>query len=112
MLLLLLHLLHHHLSTPLSPPSLTINPSWVEEGGKTTLSCSYSLPSSLHPQLDVKWYHGASPSPFLLSLPALQPRPQLVDPSFASHVTFLQHSPSHSSFTLSNLTLALGQRRR
>ena len=51
------------------------------------LSCCFSLPASHYPELDVKCYHGSSPSPFLVSLPHLQETMQVVrETSLASHL--------------------------
>merc|ERR1719195_2488071 len=44
------------------------------------MSCHYSLPDTRLPELDIKWYHGASPSPFMVFLPHHpRPRPGLQD---------------------------------
>ena len=84
-------------------------PSWGEEGGEVELSCCFSLPTSNYPELDVKWYHGSSPSPFLVWLPHLQETMQVVgETSLNSHleVPTTQHRGC-SSFRLSNLSLPL-----
>merc|ERR1719239_205990 len=98
---------------PLQAFSLEIKelgvPSWGEEGGGVDLSCCFSLPTSNYPQLDVKWYHGSSPSPFLVWLPHLQKTMQVVgETSLTSHlvVPTNQHQGC-SSFRLSNLSLPL-----
>jgi len=84
-------------------------PSWGEEGGEVELSCCFSLPTSNYPELDVKWYHGSSPSPFLVWLPHLQETMQVVgETRLTSHleVPTTQHQGC-SSFRLSNLSLPL-----
>ena len=84
-------------------------PSWGEEGGEVELSCCFSLPTSNYPELDVKWYHGSSPSPFLVWLPHLQETMQVVgETSLTSHleVPTTKHQGC-SSFRLSNLSLPL-----
>ena len=98
---------------PLQVSSLEIKelgvPSWGEEGGEVDLSCCFSLPTSNYPELDVKWYHGSSPSPFLVWLPHLQETMQVVgENSLTSHleVPTTQHQGC-SSFRLTNLSLPL-----
>merc|ERR1711936_1486070 len=63
-------------------------PSWGLEGGEVELSCCFSLEEKSHyPELDVKWYHGSSPSPFLVWLPHLQETMQVVgETSLTSHL--------------------------
>ena len=98
---------------PLQASSLEIRelgvPSWGEEGGEVELSCCFSLPASHYPELDVKWYHGSSPSPFLVWLPHLQETMQVVgETSLTSHLEVPNtQQQSCSSFRLSNLSLPL-----
>ena len=47
-------------------------PSYSEEGENITFHCEYSVHSSKLVELDIKWYLGSSPSPFLVFLPHLQ----------------------------------------
>ena len=64
-----------------SSPSLHLTslevPSWGEEGSTVSMCCSYSLPSSLHHEVDVKWYHNTQVAPFLVWLPGIQTNPQV-----------------------------------
>ena len=86
-------------------------PSWGEEGGEVDLSCCFSpVPTSNYPELDVKWYHGSSPSPFLVWLPHLHQTMQVVgETRLTSHlqVPTTQKHQGCSSFRLSNLSLPL-----
>ena len=85
-------------------------PSWGEEGGEVDLSCCFSLPTSNYPELDVKWYHGSSPSPFLVWLPHLQETMQVVrgENSLTSHLEVpTTQQQGCSSFRLTNLSLPL-----
>ena len=84
-------------------------PSWGEEGGEVDLTCCFSLPASHYPELDVKWYHGSSPSPFLVWLPHLQETMQVVgETSLTSHLEVpTTQQQGCSSFRLSNLSLPL-----
>ena len=85
-------------------------PSWGLEGGEVELSCCFSLEEKSHyPELDVKWYHGSSPSPFLVWLPHLQETMQVVgETRLTPHleVPTTQHQGC-SSFRLTNLSLPL-----
>merc|ERR1719490_458294 len=91
---------------PLPASSLEIKelgvPSWGEEGGEVDLSCCFSLPTTTYPELDVKWYHGSSPSPFLVWLPHLQETMQV-----AGENSLTSQQQGCSSFRLSNLSLPL-----
>ena len=61
--------------------------SWGEEGDEMVVSYCFSLPVSHYPELDVKWYHASSPSPFRVWLPHLQETMQVVrETSLASHL--------------------------
>jgi len=85
-------------------------PSWGLEGGEVELSCCFSLEEKSHyPELDVKWYHGSSPSPFLVWLPHLQETMQVVgETSLTSHLKVpTSQEQTCSSFRLSNLSLPL-----
>ena len=98
---------------PLQASSIEIKelgvPSWGEEGGEVDLTCCFSLPASHYPELDVKWYHGSSPSPFLVWLPHLQETMQVVgETSLTSHLEVpTTQQQGCSSFRLSNLSLPL-----
>ena len=62
-----------------------------------------------YPELGVKWYHGSSPSPFLVWLPHLQETMQVVgETSLTSHLEVpTTQQQGCSSFRLSNLSLPL-----
>ena len=72
--------------------SLEINslliPSNALEGENVTFHCDYSVDPSKLAELDIKWYLGKSPSPFLVFLPFLQTEPQVVDPRFRQKIVF------------------------
>ena len=54
------------LTQALEIESLAVPPILVS-GDSAVMSCYYTLPDTRLPELDIKWYHGASPSPFMVS---------------------------------------------
>ena len=69
--------------------SLSI-PSHIPEGQNLTFSCAYTVNRSKLAELDIKWYLGSSPSPFMVFLPHLQKEPQVVDPIFRENIVFTE----------------------
>lgn len=67
--------------------SLTI-PSYSKQGENVSFHCEYTVNDSQLAELDIKWYLGSSPSPFLVFLPYLQHQPQVVDPKFRQKIVF------------------------
>ena len=57
----------HSLVRALEIESLAVPPVLVS-GDSAVMSCYYTLPDTRLPELDIKWYHGASPSPFMVSI--------------------------------------------
>lgn len=55
------------LTRALEIESLAVPPVLVS-GDSAVMSCYYTLPDTRLPELDIKWYHGASPSPFMVSI--------------------------------------------
>ena len=55
------------LAQALEIESLAVPPVLVS-GDSAVMSCYYTLPDTRLPELDIKWYHGASPSPFMVSI--------------------------------------------
>ena len=43
-------------------------PSYIITGDSVLLSCLYKVRQTRQSELDIKWYHGTSPSPFLVRL--------------------------------------------
>ena len=82
--------------------SLSI-PSYSQEGGNVIFSCQYAVDSSKFAELDIKWYLGSSPSPFMVFLPHLQKEPQVVDPKFREKIVFSEGMEG-SGFTILNMT--------
>ena len=87
MLLLLMLLLP--LASPTSPLHISslLVPSWAYENSSISLSCTYSLAVSQFRELDIKWYHGASPSPFLVSLPSLGRNMVVAGSTLENHIS-------------------------
>ena len=56
--------------TSLEITSLTI-PSYSRQGENVSFHCEYTVNDSQLAELDIKWYLGSSPSPFLVFLPYL-----------------------------------------
>ena len=42
-------------------------PELVVAGDSAVMACYYSVPDTRLPELDIKWYHGARPEPFMVS---------------------------------------------
>ena len=42
-------------------------PSFIITGDTAIMSCLYKVKQIKQTELDIKWYHGTSPSPFLVS---------------------------------------------
>ena len=42
-------------------------PEVVVAGDSAVMACYYSVPDTRLPELDIKWYHGARPEPFMVS---------------------------------------------
>ena len=82
--------------------SLSI-PSYSEEGENVTFFCQYEVESSKFVELDIKWYLGNSPSPFMVFLPHLQKEPQVVDPNFKEKIVFREGIEGRG-FTILNIT--------
>ena len=57
----------------LTAPSLGLEieslavPELVVAGDSAVMACYYSVPDTRLPELDIKWYHGARPEPFMVS---------------------------------------------
>ena len=57
----------------LTAPSLGLEieslavPEVVVAGDSAVMACYYSVPDTRLPELDIKWYHGARPEPFMVS---------------------------------------------
>ena len=41
-------------------------PSFIITGDTALMSCLYKVKKTSQSELDIKWYHGTSPSPFLV----------------------------------------------
>ena len=41
-------------------------PAFITTGDTVLLSCLYKVKQTKQSELDIKWYHGTSPSPFLV----------------------------------------------
>ena len=78
-------------------------PSYSKEGENVTFFCHYKVESSKLAELDIKWYLGSAPSPFLVFLPHLQKEPQVVDPRFREKIVFSEGMVG-SGFTILNMT--------
>ena len=66
---------------------LTI-PSYTQQGSNITFYCAYSVNIEKLAEVDIKWYFGSSPSPFMVFLPHLQTEPQVVDPLLREKLVF------------------------
>ena len=78
-------------------------PSYSEEGENVTFFCHYKVERSKLAELDIKWYLGRTPSPFMVFLPHLQKQPQVVDPRFREKIVFSEGMEG-SGFTIVNIT--------
>ena len=65
--------------------------------------CHYEVDRAKIAELDIKWYFGSSPSPFMVFLPFLQKEPQVVDPMFREKIVFSEGMEG-SGFTILNMT--------
>ena len=54
-------------------------------------------------ELDIKWYVGSSPSPFLVYIPHLQTLPQVVDTRYKENIVFLD-TEFGTKFQMVNIT--------
>ena len=100
LILLLSYLVH--IVTPLTITSLSLS-SYSEEGKTIYIHCAYSVNTDKMPELDIKWYLGSSPSPFMVFLPNLQKEPQVVDPRFREKIIF-REGYMNSGFMMENVT--------
>ena len=82
--------------------SLSI-PSYREEGQNISFHCSYNVDRNKLAELDIKWYFGASASPFMVFLPHLQKDPQVVDHRFREKIVFSE-GVEGSEFMIVNVT--------
>ena len=96
MLLLLLLLPLASPTSPLHISSLLV-PSWAYENSSISLSCTYSLAMSQFRELDIKWYHGASPSPLLVSLPSLGRNMVVAGSTLENHISLEENLVEESS---------------
>ena len=71
-----------------------------------TFQCKYTVNRSQLAELDIKWYLGSSPSPFLVFLPYLQQEPQVVDPRFRQNIVFMDEKGG-SGFVMMNMSTDL-----
>lgn len=78
-------------------------PSYTLQGGNASFHCAYTVNSSQLAELDIKWYLGSSPSPFLVFLPFLQQQPQVVDPTFRHRILFREERGG-SGFLMLNMS--------
>ena len=87
---------------------LRIQNNKVISGGDVDFKCSYSdLNLSDYSELDIKWYFNTSNTPFLVDLPFLQGKPQIVDPLYEAHILFPNKRDGlASSFILQNISKA------
>ena len=82
--------------------SLSI-PSYREKGQNISFHCDYNVDRSKVAELDIKWYIGSSPSPFMVFLPHLQKEPQVVEPRFREKIVF-SDGVVGSGFMMVNVT--------
>ena len=82
--------------------SLSI-PSYSKQGENVTFHCKYTVNKSQLAELDIKWYLGSSPSPFLVYLPYLQQEPQVVDHRFRQKIVFMEEKVG-SGFVMKNMS--------
>ena len=66
MLLLILSALRIHWINGLEIESLSV-PSYTVSEDSAIMACFYNVPEERIPELDIKWYHGASPAPFMVN---------------------------------------------
>ena len=78
-------------------------PSYSEEGQNLTFHCDYIVHRLKLAELDIKWYLGSSPSPFMVFLPHLQKEPQVVDHRFREKIVFSEGVVG-SGFMMVNVT--------
>ena len=81
-------------------------PPYTQQGSNITLFCSYSVDKDKIAELDIKWYFGNSPSPFMVFLPHMQAEPQVVDPVFREKLLFSE-GWLESGFLMMNTTTDL-----
>ena len=79
-------------------------PSYILAGDTTLMSCLYKVNQVQETELDVKWYHGTSPSPFLVYLPHHWDSPHLLDTKYSSSLLPVASSSSLMVFQLTNVT--------
>ena len=82
--------------------SLSI-PSYSEDGKNISFHCDYNVDRTKIAELDIKWYLGSSPSPFMVFLPHLQKEPQVVDHRFREKIVFSEGVVG-SGFMMVNVT--------
>ena len=71
----------------------------VISGSDAHFKCSYSdLNLSDYSELDIKWYFNTSNTPFLVDLPFLQGKPQIVDPLYEALIVLPQKRDGLTSF--------------
>ena len=63
-------------------------PSFTQQGSTITFYCAYSVNIAKIAEVDIKWYFGNSPSPFMVFLPHMQTEPQVVDPLLREKLVF------------------------
>ena len=85
--------------------SLTI-PSHSPQGHNLIFSCDYTVNRAKLAELDIKWYLGSSPSPFMVFLPHLQKQPQVVDAMFRERIV-INEEMDGSGFLLVNATVEM-----
>ena len=78
-------------------------PPFASEGENVPFHCAYSVDSSKLAELDIKWYLGSSPSPFMVFLPNLQSEPQVIDPRFRQMIVFSEEVEG-SWFMMENIS--------
>jgi hypothetical protein len=78
-------------------------PSYVPEDHNLSFHCSYNVNRYKLAELDIKWYLGGSPSPFMVFLPHLQKKPQVVDTRFREKIVF-NEEVAGSGFIMVNVT--------
>ena len=79
-------------------------PSYILAGDSTVMSCLYKVSQVQESELDIKWYHGTSPSPFLVYLPHHWDSPHLLDTKYSSTLHPVASSTSLIMFQLTNIT--------
>ena len=78
-------------------------PSYIPEGQNLKFHCDYNVDKNKLAELDIKWYLGSSPSPFMVFLPHLQKEPQVVDHRFREKIIFSEGVVG-SGFMMKNAT--------